>query len=439
MLIRARALAERVRGSLFYVPSGYVVAAAGLAWALQLLDPVVVAALPEQAWLFEVTVASARSLLSTIAGATITVAGIVFSVTVVSVQLASSQFSPRVLRGFLRDRLQQNVIGIVVGTFTYCLLVLATTRLTGPDDEGALAPSLPVTVALLLAVVSILAIVAFIDHSARSMQAGEIIRRVTEETRARVARLHPENAHDAAAPPTEEVSPPHGVRPEVVRAWRDGWVQQLDPQALLAATAEGSYVRLDTRVGAFVVEDTAVLTVWGEGVDIERVRAAIQLGNGRTMQQDVLFGIRQLVDVGLRSLSTGVNDPTTADEVIVHLAAVLADVLQRGMPPRVHVHDGRLLVIAAAFDHADHVHRAFDQLRRAAASQPAVLLRILRTLAQLDALMADADLQHRRVPLRRQAALVLATAEGHGHLEADLQPLRAAAAALGVDPDDLPG
>ncbi|MBW3659805.1 MAG: DUF2254 domain-containing protein [Actinobacteria bacterium] len=448
-MIRLRALRDRFRGSLFYVPSLFVTMAAALAWGVIRFESGAVSSGGSRGLLLSVTVASARSILGTIAGATITVAGIVFSVTVVSVQLASTQFTPRVLRGFLRDRFQQNIIGIIVGTFTYCTLVLATIRVTGSDSDEAASPSLSVTIAIVLAVASILGIVAFIDHSARSMQVGHIIRRVTAETRERIAVLYVDRSDDDCI--LDEIPPEPDGEPTVVRAWEDGWIQQLSERVLCEATAPGSYLRVDSGVGAFVVEDTPLVTVWGDDApDIARMREAFAIGAERTMQQDVMFGIRQLVDIGLRALSTGVNDPTTAYEVIVHLGSILSDVLRRDLPPRVRNDpEGRTLVLSERHDHEAHVKRAFGQLRIAGAGQPAVLIRLLRTLHLLDELMrevgpedgsrsAAGDLTSRRDAIRRQADLVIATAEHAGYIEADLEEIHREARDLGFLPPGVP-
>jgi uncharacterized membrane protein len=436
--MRLRAVRDRVRGSLFYVPSLYVVLAVVLAWLVIRVDGQLLDGSDGSRFLLSVTVESGRALLGTIAGATITVAGIVFSVTVIAVQLASSEFSPRVLRNFLRDRFQQNVIGVVVGTFTYCTFVLATIRVTGVGDTDAPRPSLPVTVAIVLAVASILGIVAFIDHSARSMQVGHVIRRVTAETRARIAVLYVDHVHRGE--PCDEPPPVPDGDPVVIRAWEMGWIQQLSEAALCGSTAPGSYLRVDSGVGAFVVADTPLVTIWGDpDPDLEGIREAFVLGPERTMQQDVMFGIRQLVDIGLRALSTGVNDPTTAYEVIVHLGAILADVLQTDLPPRVRIDgDGRTLVLSDRHDHEAHVNRAFGQLRIAGAGQPAVLIRLLRTLHLLDELLRDLGLEARSEPIRRQAALVVATAEKQDYVTEDLEDIRRAAARLGLHPTSAP-
>jgi uncharacterized membrane protein len=437
-VIQLRALAERLRGSLFYVPLLFVLGAAGVAWGALRLDATVVSELDAFPLVVATTVESARSILSTIAGATITVAGIVFSVTVVSVQLASSEYSPRVLRNFLRDRLQQNVIGVVVGTFTYCMFVLASIRATGPDAEARPEPSVAVTVAIVLAVASILAIIGFIDHSARSMQAGQIIERITGETRARIRRYYVGRDEERPGGDVAPSPPPLDAPKRVLRAWTDGWVQQISSSSLLAVGPPGSHLRLDTRVGAYVIAETPILTVWGEGdLDEEHLRRGFVIGTSRTLQQDVEFGIRQLVDIGLRALSTGVNDPTTAYEVLVHLASLLAELFHHELPPRVHTDDeGRVLAIPDRAEHRDLVDHAFAQLRVAAADQPALLVRLLDTLDDLDHLLVYLGLEHRRGPLREHVELVVETVQ-HGDLApSDRRRVLARAAAIIEDGDE---
>jgi uncharacterized membrane protein len=385
VIVRLRALAERVRGSLFYVPAVCVVLAMLLATGLSGLDRT--DAVPGWVPTLQVTVASARSLLGTLAGATITVAGIVFSVTVVSVQLASSQASPRVLRGFLRDRFQQGVIGLVIGTFAYCTVVLAVTRARGSDETAS--GSVAVTVATLLAVASILAIIAFIDRSARSMQVGRIVRTVSIESIERIRQLHPPTGEGAPVA-THDAPLPRGRRVEVESA-AIGWVQQVSSDALLDVVPAGALVRLDAAVGEHVHPGSPVLTVWlPEDADVDedtlrgQLRGAVAVGDTRTMQQDIGFGVRQLVDIALRAMSPGINDPTTADEAIVHLSGVLATLLRHDLPPRVRAgDDGRVLVRPHDPDHRDLLDLGFDQLRVVAAGEATVLVRLCTTIAEL--------------------------------------------------------
>lgn len=438
MLIRLRAMWEGFRGSLFFVPFLFLLLAALLAEGMIVLDTELRERGVELPALLSSTVDSARALLGTIAAATITVAGIAFSVSLLLIQLASSQFSPRVLREFFRDSFTKRILGLVVGTFVFCLLVLRAVRGSVGEAGQAVIPNLSVFVALVLGIVSILGIVAFINHSAHSMEAAEIIRRITGETREMIERLWPaseDRAEEEQEPPSHEYPAPSDEGDAlVVTARAGGWVQQVDPGKLLDAASDGGTIRLEIHPGDFVVEGRPICTIWPQPEDehraIKEAREAIRIGRGRTMQQDVDYGIRQLVDIALRALSPGINDPTTAQEVIVHLGAVLRVLLLRD-PPQTFWRDGRdrRLYMPHEPGHADLVDLAFDQIRRAGAAQPSIAVAQLESLGMLRGSLVEADLTDRLPPIRREARLVLEEAERAGVRPEDLERVRGAALA----------
>lgn len=219
-----------------------------------------------------------------------------------------------------------------------------------PLEQGgeAVVPSLSVAVAVVLGVAATLVILAYVNYIGHAMRVGNLIEHVTNET---VAGLHHLPLHQVGDVSLDSTQEPH---PEgsgyVVRAQRSGWIQQAPSQALLAAIPAGSVVQLDVRVGVFVPADRPLCTVWPVPEDPTRVEAllreAIQLCPARTMQEDLAFGIRQLSDIALRALSPAVNDPTTAYEVIVHLGAILRQLLLRDLPPITHLWTGRTMARA---------------------------------------------------------------------------------------------
>jgi len=357
-------------------------------------------------------------------------------VTVVSVQLASAQFSPRVLRGFLRDRFSQHVIGLVVGTFTYCLLVLTTVHGSTPGLDAA-APSLAVTIGVVLGVVAVIAIVAFIDHSARHMQVGEIIRRVTDESCQLITNRLARPEDDAPAHVEHEEG--YGLgRLDELPAGRalvcpsSGWVQQVAVQKLLDDLPPGGALRLDLRPGDHVVRGMVVGTAWSDAAVLPNLSSALVIGPRRTMQQDLSFGTRQLVDIGLRALSPGINDPTTAVEVLGALTVVLSTLADRALPGRVLVgKDGRRLYRPRELGWTDHVQLAYDELRVAAVSQPAVLIELCRQLQALAGLTPAGG--SNRTPLETQAQLVIDGLRQSGHVQADADRVCAAAERLIAD------
>lgn len=322
---------------------------------------------------------AATWFLATVAGAMITTVGVVFSLTVVSLQLASDQFSPRVMRSFIRDRLSQVVIGLLVGSFFYCVLVLPNVSGEATDP----APRVSLTIAVVLTVVTVIGIIVHLDHLARGLQVGNVVRKIGDEGEAIVAAA-------GQLPPGLEAVDPHGFpAPEdaaVVPCRRNGWISQVDAGLLLRAAPSGTTVRLETRIGAYIHTGEPLLTVWPPPPERarEQMAAAIEVADGRTMLQDIDFAIRQLVDIGLRALSPAINDPTTAVEVVLRVGSLLRVVLAAPVAPTaVRDQEGRVLVQPWNLDHEELVEHAFDQLRQTSADQPHVVGAILRVLRML--------------------------------------------------------
>ncbi|CAN5237459.1 DUF2254 domain-containing protein [soil metagenome] len=432
-MVRLRAIFESFRDSLFFLPALFVIAAVFIAQGMLDLDERV--SLESVPTYLRFTVDSARALLSTVAGATITVTGIVFALTALSVQLASSQFSPRVVRGFLRDRFAQAAIGFMAATFTYSLVVLRAVR-TPEGDGSSVVPNLSAALALVMAVAVVIVILAYVDHTAQSLQATQLIGHVTEGTVALVAKRFPDLGDGEDQPP----SPPGPTTPGTrVDAPRSGWLQQVSEADLLDALPPCSTIRVDVRVGSFVHTGRRLCTLWadeqGDGDLHGEIIKAFAFGGVRTMQQDVAFGIRQLVDIALRALSTGVNDATTAYECIVHLGEVLYEILRRDLPPAVRRgEDGRCVLRPCELTHDDYVGRAFDQIRTNAVAMPDLSVALLRTLGILATELDDLGLGHRVPPLARQARLVVAGATAKDPLPEDLELVRHAAITAGFGP-----
>lgn len=433
---RVADLFDRVRESLFYVPAFYLAIAGLLSVVTSFADSRYGEAFDDLPFLIPTTVNSARAIMTTVAGATITVAGIVFSITVVAVQLASSQFSPRVLRGFLRDRFQQNVIGFVVGTFTYALIILSLTRVRVGEDAGVFR-SFSVTLTVVLGVLAMLAIVAFIDHSANNMRVGRIVRRVADETEARIVALFPEEREETES---TEVDEPLPQGPSMtLRSRKDGWVQRVDVDDILEALPAGSVARLDARPGGFIGVESALVTVWPAPEHTEdlsrRIHEAFKVGRTRHLEQDPSFGLQQLVDIALRALSPGINDPTTAVEVVVHIGGIVRLILVRELPGRVSVssNDAKLFR-PVEMDRRDYVHLAFRDIRIFAAGHPTVLLALIEVIGGLLVFLDERGLDHRSGPLRREAELALHHLRSNADLlEEDKTVVFRAAARYGLE------
>jgi uncharacterized membrane protein len=430
MNLRRALFLDRLRGSLFFVPSACVFGAVVLAFVTVWIDDTVMPPAEDLPFLVASTVDSARAILGTIATATITVAGIAFSVSLLVVQLASSQYSPRVVHNLFRDPTNKRVMGVVVGTFTYCLVVLLTVRSPVADNGESVVPNLSVFVAVVLGVGSILAIIAFINHNAHAMEVSEILQNVTDDALDAAQGTWP--LPDEAAPPLPE--PQLDGDGWVVSATSNGWVQDLDLDALVAVPEPGGMIRLETEIGRYSVAGAPLARLWPPPPDTELaealVRRAVGLGRTRTLAQDPAYGVRQLTDVGIRALSAGVDDPTTAQDAIFHLAAVLRELHRRVPPSRVVPgDDDRVLVRPEALTHAQLIDLAFDELRRSAAMHPAVSIYLLEAMHLLCRSTDPPAPEEAQEAIRAQALLVVESTRGADLVDHDVEQVVLAYAA----------
>jgi uncharacterized membrane protein len=425
--LRTRAIRDRLRESMLFLPALMLLASVIVAFVLGGIDKAHQAhPLP---WTFAFTPGTASTLLGIVAGAVITTAGVVFSLLVISLQLASGQFSPRVLRGFRRDRSGQVLIGLLLSTFAFCVLVLAQLN---PGAKHA--PALTVMFALLLTLASVVFIVVYLDRISRQQYVGNIVARIAGETLALVREL-PYGQH-VGMPAGEAVPAPDtdslGER-LIVRAASDGWVQQISRRAVMAAVPSGSVVRLETRVGGYLVRDTPLASIWPPPADLAPastlIRAAVIVGPARTMQQDIDFGLRQVCDIAARALSPAVNDPTTAIEVVLRIGSILRPLVLAELPAQSHRDTaGRILLTPFDLDHGEYIGHAFDQIRLYAADHPQVLVAIARTLRMLrGACLLAGGRDAVVVVLDRHIALTVATC-GPGLLPQDRERVELAAA-----------
>ncbi len=373
-------LRAELQSSLWVLPALCTGAAALLAFALLAFDRQADPSRHLWVWQFEGGAGSAGTVLSTIAGSMITVAGTVYSLTIVALTLASSQFAPRVLGGFIRDRTTKLVLGFFVATFTYSLLVLRAVR----DD---FVPGTAVGVAIILALISVGLLIYFINHIFHGIQISTILARVAQETAVQIDLLYPQPWQpDAPGSELPAVAAPDAA---VVVADHSGYLQFVDHAALLhLATAAGGSVYQERMVGAFVIAGTPLLRFSSAAALTpalsRRLLRAFALGRVPTIQQDIAFGIRQMVDVALKAISPAVNDPTTAMNCLDHLGSVLACLAGRRMPDRdLSDAQGRVRVLVPERKFHDLVRLAFDQIRHYGAGDHVIVVRIFDTLAAI--------------------------------------------------------
>jgi uncharacterized membrane protein len=427
--VRAKAgiIWEGLRDSLWLVPTLCTVAAVILAAVTVEVDRRLLSAGRADLYLaFGGGAEGARGVLSAIGGTVITVTGVIFSVTIVALQLASSQFTPRVLRSFVGDRANQVVLGVFISTFTYTLLVLRTVRSAAEDGQG-FVPSISVAVAIGLALVSIGLLIYFIHHVARSIQASVIIDRAVNETRQVAEREFPPT-EEPAEPPQADSGVPIG-QPSAVTADTTGYIRAIDEDALFhLACQHAATLRVEQRVGEHLLPGTVLVSIWPSGLLAEAVvravRAAFVVGEERTLLNDPELGVRQVTDIALRALSPSLNDPTTAMICFDRLAEILVQVGRCQTPAVVRRRNGAALVMRRqTFD--DLVASIFGLTRHAVAGDPTVALHVVQTLARVGASVRS---EHRPA-LVRQLSAYLATVEATLTLPHDVEPVRQAAAA----------
>ncbi|MEX0643558.1 MAG: DUF2254 domain-containing protein [Pirellulales bacterium] len=413
MITNLRHWWQEVRWSFWFVPAVIVLGAVGLAAGLIAVDATVVPHVDKR-WplIFGSGASGARGLLSSVAGSMITVAGVVFSITIVALSLTSSQYTSRILRNFMRDRMTQVVLGVFVGIFAYCLVVLRTIR---GSDEGAFVPSLAVLGGLVLAFVGIGYLIFFIHHISMSIQASSIIAAAAEETIAAVDHLFPNELGDNADEDGEG-SPAASLGGQTwtaIGARQTGYIESIDGDALLAwPRKRGTILRMERGIGEFVVEGAPLVSVAGPGGPDKETAAELNavyvISRQRTVQQDAGFGIRQIVDVAIKALSPGVNDTTTAVMCVDYLSAIIVRLAVRRIATPHRLDQGKLRVITRGPTFGSLLAEAFDQIRQNAEGNVAVLRRLLLALEIIARQTANI---RRRQALRQQADLIASTAE----------------------------
>ncbi len=328
---------------------------------------------------------AARSVLSSISSSLITVTSLTFSLTVVALQLGSSQFSPRLLRMFTRDLFVQATLALFLATFTYALTVSRSVRSTATDGSGGFVPRVSTTVGYVLAIISVVGLVLFLAHLARQLRVETMLRNVRRDASDTARRVLGDEP-DGTVPPF-----PPGDGGVAVLAPASGFLVDVDERELVRAAAGAEVVvRIDVAAGSFVIAGTPIATVWASGGVavpddlLAAVPDALSIGFERTGGSDVEYGLRQLTDVAVKALSPGINDPTTAIHALGHSAALLCELAERPLGPRVLVDESdqpRVVLTGVSFDGLVDV--AMSQPRRYGASDPAVLERLYQLLREL--------------------------------------------------------
>ena len=414
MQIKIQNLWYRLRGSFWFLPALMAVAAILFSFTTTTIDRVFLSRESPVQWLvYSGGPDGARAVLSTIAGSMITVAGVVFSITIVVLTLASSQFGPRLVKNFMNVRANQMVLGTFVATFIYGVLVLRTVNAV---PGKIFVPGLSVTMAIVMSLLSLGVLIFFIHSVSESIQAQNIIARVRRDLEKAVDRIFPEmigQAEDLSHGPIQrDYDIPMTCDRDVcqVKASSSGYLQAVDGDALMKLAAEENLlIHLGYRPGNFITRGGCLVTIWpGEKVDealSEKINEIFIVGPERTLEQDAEFAISQLVEIAVRALSPGINDPITAITCIDWLGAALCQLTSRKLPPS-HRYDerNRLRVICKPFAFEGMLDAAFNMIRQNAYTVAAVSIHLLETIATV---LAQARRKEDRAALLRHAAMVV--------------------------------
>jgi len=338
----------------------------------------------------------ARTLLGSIVSSTITVAGTLFSITIAALTLASSQMGPRLLHNFTRDLGNQLTLGVLLGTFGYALVLLRTVR--GGEEE--FVPQLALSVAMVLAIACIGVLIYFVHHVASRINVETVVDLVHADLERSIQRLT-ETGEDQSSPAPQR----EGVG--WVRESRTGYVQQIDETSLCRWAAEhGAVVHLLVKPGDLLHPGAFLARVCPTTNEMhEAVRAALVVGRRQVGLADLEFGVDQLVEVAARALSSGINDPMTANRVLDRLGASLCSLVSRRLQGPAMTCDGRIVLVRKAQTYEGLVDAMFNVIRQCGANQPAVLIHLLDVLRGVALCERHPE---RLAIIRRHAELTLA-------------------------------
>ncbi len=408
---------ETLRASYWFLPAVMT----GLAVALSFLTISIDQSLGTErsdlfSWFYAGDPGGVRTLLSTLAGSMITMVSVTFSITIVALTMASSQFGPRLLDNFFRDAGNQVVLGTFIATFIYSLLVLRVVR---SEIDAVFVPHFSVSTAVLLTIASLGLLIFFIHHASVSIHVQNVIASVEKELNTAIERLFPEkkSEYDFEYHLRNKDDVPDNFDQDAfqVLAKQSGYLQTVNYQGLIRlACQQNLLLRLERRPGDFIAPGSVLLKIWPrerfDEQESEQVHQAFKVGARRTRLQDVEFAVDQLVELAVRALSPGINDPFTAMACIDRLGAALAQLAGRRIPSGYRYDQENILrLIADPVTFEGLVESAFNQIRQHGRSSVVVTLRLLETIALI---AGQARSQTRQEALLEQAEMIRRGSEG---------------------------
>lgn len=371
--------------------------------------------------------AGAQAILTTVAGSAISVASLVFSITVVVLSLAANQMGPRLLETFMRHNRTQIVLGAFIGTFIYCLLILAT--INGKSVNAV--PHSAVMLGLVLGVISFALLIYFIHHVLVFIQVSRVLEEVSNEVVTVFSRIllseEDQSGNTRKLPRQISKALPDKDPDYELSAKKSGYLQLIELETLVtAATEHQVLVHIPRKPGDFVIKGTTLMRLWCDTeldeTVLDELLQTVKLGVQRTTIQDAEFAIDQLVEVALRALSPGINDSFTAINCVDRLAAALAEVASKRLPkPYYFDADDNLRVAVKLYSYRSILDAAFNPIRQNARDNVGVTKRLMETVSALCQLPIS---ENYRSALMAHARLIYAEAEQHFQNERDLEQFR---------------
>lgn len=377
MMNRLRAALETL-GDVFWLRPAVIVAAGVMLGALAIWAEAstVGTALSSIGWFYSGGEAGARALLGAVASSTIGVAGTIFSITVAALSLASGQMGPRLLRNFTRDGGNQVALGIFLGTFSYSLVLLRSVR---SADEGGFIPHIGITGAMLLALLCVGTLIWFVHHIANGINVNVVIDLVHQDLSDAIFALTSEVASMS--------SPAAPLAGTPIALAKSGYLRTVDDEALADwAAGRRTALTMLVRPGDYILPGLPVAEIADPmAADAARVElaAACSVGSRQAAAQDLEFAVRQLVEVAVRALSPGINDPFTAIAVLDHLGGALSEMVPRHLAGNVLLRDGSVALHRQVTDYAGLCDAMFHMIRENAAGSAAVLIRLIDVLRKV--------------------------------------------------------
>lgn len=426
MLLRIKFFYQKITSSFWFLPSFILLMNIVLAVVLIWVDrqyPITPSGLLNV--IFSKNADSGREVLNIIAGSMSGIAGTVFSITLVILQLATSQLGPRLLNNFMYQRINQIVLGQYIGLFLYCLIVINSIR----DGEGyKFIPHISIIAAIIFAIVNIFMLIFYIHSVSMSIQPSKVIYQLGKNLKNKADELYPDLDGDVHEAFLEDVKNRHYVT-KMLRTPKSGYIQYFDIDGLLEFSEEHRVIiEVLQRPGAYIVEGQPIFELLGteqlniEDSELDSLFSNYEVYRSKSLFQDTEFAILQIVEIASRALSPGINDPHTAIICIDQLTDSL-NMLGRTEQPKPYItKDAKkvmLIVNQRGFEH--FLDTAFDEIRFFGASTPSVIFRLMESIEKL--LVGDMPVES-KVAVQRYAKKIMETAEQSFKLERDLDMLR---------------